>query len=38
MLDKLVVQEPFGTSDHNVITFELICDVEIKDWKEEYYD
>ena len=37
MIDKLVVQEPFGTSDHNVITFDLVCDVEIIDWKVEYY-
>ncbi len=28
MIDKLVVQEPFGISGHNVITFELICDVQ----------
>lgn len=38
MVECLQVREPFGTSDHNVITFELICSVEMQNWKQEYYD
>ena len=36
MVDNLVVREPF--SDHNIVTFDLICAVEVKDWRETYYD
>ena len=38
MIENLVVREPLGTSDHNIITFDLMCSIEVKDWKEEYYD
>ena len=36
MVENLVVSEPFDTSDHNIITFDLIYKLETKDWKQEY--
>ena len=32
------VVEPLGTSDHRMVEFDLICSIEDKDWKEEFFD
>ena len=30
VVENVVVREPFGTSDHYIIQFDLICNVEPK--------
>ena len=32
------VTEPFGSSDHNIVEFTMVCRTEYTDWKNEYYD
>ena len=38
MVENLVVREPFGSSDHNIVVFQTITETEINEWKETYYD
>lgn len=38
MVNNLVVSEPFGTSDHNIVTFDTIYKTNTRVWKEKYYD
>ncbi len=35
MVENVKVSEPFGTSDHNVITYDLVCNVELKKLEED---
>ena len=32
------VTEPFGSSDHNIVEFTMVCRTEYTDWKKDYYD
>ena len=36
MVENIMVGQPF--SDHNIITFDMICSVDIKKRRDEYYD
>ena len=38
MIDKVEVREPFSSSDHDVITFDLLYDSQITTWKEYCFD
>ena len=38
MIDKAEMCEPFSSSDHNIITFDLLYDSCIATWKEYYFD
>ena len=38
LVENLLVNEPFGTSDHNAITFDLVTSVQIKVWTISYFD
>eukprot|EP00794_Sanderia_malayensis_P001260 gene1260-1389_t len=37
MVENVVVREPFSTSDHNVVAFDLVTEMDLAIWKEEYY-
>ena len=32
------VTEPFGSSDHNIVEFTMVCKTEYTDWKNDYCD
>ena len=32
------VTEPFGSSDHNIVEFTMVCRTEYTDWKNDYCD
>ena len=32
------VPEPFGSSDHNIVEFTMVCRTEYTDWTKDYYD
>ena len=32
------VTEPFGSSDHNIVEFTVVCRTEYTDWKNDYCD
>ena len=38
MIDNVKVREPFSSSDHNIITFDLSYVSHITTWKEYYFD
>ena len=38
MVNDLEVSAPLGSSDHNVVSFEINTDWENKGWKKYYYD
>ena len=38
MIDNVKVREPFSSSVHNIITFDLLYDSQITTWKEYYFD
>ena len=36
MIDAIRVKDPF--SDHNIVTYDVIVSVQVKEWRETYYD
>ena len=38
LVSNTTVSEPFGTSDHRIVEFDLTCTTNYTDWKEKYYD
>ena len=38
MIDNVKVCEPFSSSEHNVITFDLLHDSRVTSWKDCYFD
>ena len=38
IIDKMLVSEPSGPSDHNIVEFEIIMKTDCVVWREEYYD
>ena len=36
MIDDVRVKEPF--SDHNIVTCDVIVSVQVREWRETYYD
>ena len=34
MIDDVKVREPFSSSDHNIVTFDLLYEVHITTWTE----
>ena len=37
MIDNVKVSEPFSSSDHSIITLDLLYDSHISTWKEHYF-
>ncbi len=37
-VQDMPVSEPLATSDHNIISLSIVCDMEIVQWKKTYYD
>ena len=38
LVDNVNIEEPFVSSDHCVVNFDITCDISRKDWKLFYYD
>ena len=38
LVRNMHVTEPFGSSDHNIVEFTMVCRTEYTDWKNYYYD
>ena len=38
LVDNVNIEEPFGSSDHCVVKFDITCNISRKDWKLFYYD
>ena len=38
LLRHVHVTEPFGSSDHYIVEFTLVCRTEYTDWKNDYCD
>ena len=38
LVENINIEEPFASSDHCVVKFDITCNIIRKDWKLCYYD